>query len=200
MKKNILLMLLSTFSFIGCETGTRYDKNETIKTAPAYEAQSGLVNRSDIRNLVKDIELDEEDEVSEHQSWIDSEVTEEENSVSHRVNRNSLDVVKIREGRHESYSRLVFDVYEDGKPTKTVGEYDAKYSSSHNDISVILYGYQKFTAPLLSFPIDSTIEQIYFEQYPASQGFKFHIKLREDAKVRIFDLKNPARLVFDIKI
>jgi len=207
MKKYSLLVLptlLLMLSFIGCETGTRYDKNETIKTAPKHEVQSGVVNHSDIKNLVKDIELDEEDELGEHQSWIDREVTEtkneEENRVSHRVIRNSLDVVKIREGRHEGYFRLVFDVYEHGKPAKEVGEYNAKYSTRERDISVILYGYQKFTAALPSFPLESIIEQIYFEQYPTNQGFKFHIKLREESRVKIFALKNPARLVFDIKI
>jgi len=206
MKKYSLLVLPTLFlmlSFIGCETGTRYDKNDTKKIAPKHEAPSGVVNRSDIRDLVKDIELEEE--VVEHRSWIEieesqpQEIIEEENSFSSEVLKNSLDVVKIREGRHEGYLRLVFDVYEHGQASKTVGQYEAKYSRNHSDISVILHGYQKFSAPLPSFPHDSTIEQIYFEQYPTNQGFKFHIKLREDAKVKIFDLKNPARLVFDIK-
>jgi len=206
MKKNILLMLLMfffMFTFIGCETGTRYDKNETIKKAPQHEPKSGLVSRSDIDDLVKDTDLEEE--FVPHSSWIDveesspKEIAEEVSSFSNGVLKNNLDVIKIREGRHDGYLRLVFDVYEDGYTSRTVGRYDAKYIRSRKDIVVILHGYQKFTAPLPSFPHDSTIEQIYFEQYPTNQGFKFHIKLREDAKVRIFDLKNPARLVFDIK-
>jgi len=206
MKKNLVLLVMtfSMLSFIGCETGTRYDKNESIKTAPKHTAQSGLVERDDIEALLDD-EGEIGDELIEHRSWIDTDASqsaahdEEVSSFSNRVLKNRLDVIKIREGKHEGYLRLVFDVYDNGKPAKTIGQYDAKYSSSQKNISVVLYGYQKFSAPLPSFPHDATIEQIYFEQYPANQGFKFHIKLRENAKVKIFELKNPARLIFDIK-
>jgi len=210
MKKNILLVVM--LSFLGCETGTRYDKNESIKTLPKHELHSGLVERKDIEALLDDDKeeiFDDTEEMIDEQvetrSWIDTEavkskdVDEWVSSFSDSVVKNRLDVIKIREGRHEGYLRLVFDVYDKGKSAKTVGHYDAKYVSSRKDISVILHGYQKFSAPLPSFPHDSTIEQIYFEQYPENKGFKFHIKLREHAKVKIFDLKNPARLVFDIK-
>jgi len=213
MKKNRLLiglmfflMAFSTAFFGGCETGTRYDKNTSIKTVPKHEAQSGLVNREDIEALLDD-EGEIEDEIVNQRSWIDidrdvdksEDLDDEVSSFSNSVVQNSLDVLKIREGRHEGYLRLVFDIYSNGKSAKTVGRYNAKYIRTKKDIVVILHGYQKFTAPLPSFPHDSIIEQIYFEQYPANQGFKFHIKLREDAKVRIFNLEKPARLVFDIK-
>jgi len=213
MQKNRLLMVMmlflvvfSTAFFGGCETGTRYDKNTSIKTPPKQEAQSGLVNREDIEALL-DEEGEIEDELVDQRSWIDvdtdvdevEDVDEVVSSFSNSVVTNSLDVIKIREGKHEGYLRLVFDIYANGKLAKKVGQYDAKYIRSKKDIVVILHGYQKFSAPLPSFPHNSVIEQIYFEQYPAKQGFKFHIKLREDAKVRIFDLENPARLVFDIK-
>jgi hypothetical protein len=213
MQKNRLLIVMmlfltafSTAFFGGCETGTRYDKNETIKKIPKHEAQSGLVERDDIEALL-DEEGEIEDEIVEQRSWIDvdtdvdevEDVEEVVSSFSNSVVTNRLDVMKIREGRHEAYLRLVFDVYANGQAAKKVGQYDAKYIRSQRDIVVILHGYQKFSAPLPSFSHNSVIEQIYFEQYPANQGFKFHIKLREEAKVRIFDLDNPARLVFDIK-
>jgi len=212
MKKNRLLiglmfflMAFSTAFFGGCETGTRYDKNTSIKTPPKQEAQSGLVNREDIEALLDDEEIEEE--VVAQRSWIDIErdadqaedVDEVVSSFSNGVVEKSLDVVKVREGRHEGYLRLVFDIYSNGKSAKKVGQYDAKYIRTQKDIVVTLHGYQKFSAPLPSFPHDSTIEQIYFEQYPANKGFKFHIKLREESKVRIFNLEKPARLVFDIK-
>jgi len=213
MQKNRLLIVMilfltafSTVFFGGCETGTRYDKNTSIKTVPKHEAPSGLVERDDIEALL-DEEGEMEDEMVDQQSWIDidtdvdevEDVDEVVSSFSNSIVKNSLDVIKIREGKHDGYLRLVFDIYANGKPAKKVGQYDAKYIRSQRDIVVILHGYQKFSAPLPSFPHNSVIEQIYFEQYPANQGFKFHIKLREEAKVRIFDLENPARLVFDIK-
>jgi len=207
MKKNMILLAMTfvMLSFLGCETGTRYDKNESIKTPPKHTTQSGLVERDDIEALLDDEEEEMGDEPIESRSWIDNEVDnlesvdEEVSSFPNRVVKNRLDVMKIREGKHEGYLRLVFDVYDKGQPAQIVGQYDAKYSSSKNNIAVILYGYQKFSAPLPSFPLSSSIEQIYFEQYPENQGFKFHIKLRENAKVKIFELKNPARLIFDIK-
>jgi hypothetical protein len=218
MKKNRLLIVMMLFiavvSFVltGCETGTRYDKNTSIKTAPKHDAKSGLVNHDDIEALLED-EGELEDEMVDERSWIDIdsdvEAPEEvedvdidevaESYLNSVVVHNGLDVVKIREGRHEGYVRLVFDVYAHGKPAQRVGQYEAYYVPSKQDIVVTLYGYEKFSAPLPSFPHNSVIEQIYFEQYPANKGFKFHIKLREEAKVRIFDLENPARLVFDIK-
>ena len=204
MKKNTLLILLILF-FVGCETGTRYDKNATTQKAPKSVAQSGLVERDDIEALLDDTEEEYYDGRADDRSWVDTEVVQEESveewvsSFSNAVVKNGLDVVKIREGRHEEYIRLVFDVYDKGKPAKSIGRYDAKYTSSQEDISVVLHGYQKFSAPLPSFPHDSVIEQVHFDQYPKNKGFKFHIKLRQNAKVKIFELKNPARLVFDIK-
>jgi hypothetical protein len=126
-------------------------------------------------------------------------VEEHIDSFSSGIITDGLDVRQIREGKHEGYIRLVFDVYNDAQAAKDVGHYDAKYHKSKKDISVILHGYRKFSASLPSFPHYSVIEQIHFDQYPDDSGFKFHIKLRENAKVRIFDLKNPARIVFDIK-
>jgi hypothetical protein len=203
MKKNILLIVFMVF-FVGCETGTRYDKNATTQTLPKNEPQSGLVDRDDIEALLDDKEALYDDSI-EDKSWIDTEVFEEDSvnewvsSFSNAVVKNGLDVLKIRKGKHEEYIRLVFDIYDNAKPAKTVGRYDAKYYASKKDITVVLHGYQKFSARLPSFPSSSAIEEIHFDQYPEDKGFKFHIKLRQNAKVKIFDLKNPARLVFDIK-
>ena len=203
MKKYILLLLVM-FSFISCETGTRYDKNATTQKAPKAVVQSGLVDRDDIEALLED-ESEIDKSFDDEKEWIDPNLQEESlyqeelNSFSSSNRGTTLDVSKIREGKHEGYLRLVFDVVDKTNAAKSVGQYDAKYRSSKKDIAVILYGYQNFSAPLPSFPYTSLIEQIYFEQYPKEKGFKFHIKLRQKAEVKIFDLKNPARLVFDIK-
>jgi hypothetical protein len=39
---------------------------------------------------------------------------------------------------------------------------------------------------------------MYFENYPDEDAYKFHIQLREDATVKVFDMENPAKLVVDI--
>lgn len=202
MKKKILLITLILF-FVGCETGVRYDKNTTKKIVIKNEAKSGLVDRDDFESL-----FDNEKKVEGKAYYIervstDSTTIEEESEIKEEPSKvvvsNVLDVRKIREGKHDGYIRLVFDVYDNSKPSKVVGHYDAKHNNSKKDISVILHGYGKFSAPLPSFPYYSVIEQIHFDQYPENSGFKFHIKLRKKAEVKIFDLKNPARIVFDIK-
>ncbi len=197
MKINILFIL---FMLLGCETGTRYDKNTTIQKAPQTEVRSGLVTRDDIEALLDDNELEEKRDYDR-----DFIVVEEIKKPPFMLEEDmdmlskGLDVRSIREGKHDGYIRLVFDVYDDRQAASSVGSYDANYNAAKKDITVILHGYKKFSAPLPSFPYYSVVEQIYFEQYPKNRGLKFHIKLREASEVKIFDLKNPARLVFDIK-
>ena len=200
MKKNMLLIIL-LFLFMGCETGTRYDKNATTQKVLKHEAQSGLINHDDIEALLDDKELEEDSYYDDKDFIVEEEIEleEEVNIFSNAIVTSGLDIKKVREGKHEGYIRLVFDVYKESSPAKIAGHYDASYNKSKKDISVVLHGYENFSAPLPSFPYYSIIEQIHFDQYPEDKGFKFHIKLRENAKVRIFDLKNPARIVFDIK-
>lgn len=208
MKKNIVLTVLMIL-FLGCETGVRYDENRSKQKVPNSHTPSGLVSDNDIEALLTEKEeefVDYDSEDYEKKEYVEKEYIEEDvvkariASFSSATVGDGLDVRKIREGKHDSgYIRLVFDVYNATGAAEIVGRYDAKYNNAKKDITVILHGYQKFSAPLPSFPHDSLIEQIYFEQYPASGGFKFHIKLRENASVKIFNLKNPARIVFDIK-
>jgi hypothetical protein len=204
MKKNILLIILVAF-FVGCETGIPYEQNTTKQKAPNHRPLNDSIERDSINILLDDNEVigdslyEDEDRVLTDVREEESEIEKDINSYSSGVITDGLDVRKIREGKHKGYIRLVFDVYDDTKAAKTVGRYDAKHSNSKKDISVILHGYRKFSALLPSFPHYSIIEQIHFDQYPENSGFKFHIKLRENATVKIFDLKNPARIVFDIK-
>lgn len=202
MKKIIVLTVLMVL-FLGCETGVRYDENRSKQKVPKYHTPSGLVSHNDIEALLREREeefVDYDSEDYEKKDYIEEDVVKARRaSFSSATVGDGLDVRKIREGRHDGYIRLVFDVYNATGAAEIVGRYDAKYNNAQKDITVILHGYQKISAPLPSFSHDSLIEQIYFEQYPASGGFKFHIKLRENASVKIFNLKNPARIVFDIK-
>ena len=194
MKKNILLLLFMLF-FVACETGTRYDTNASKKQVTQEVAPRNLVKSEDIEAL-----LDDDGKKLEGEPYYDDkEQVEEITSFSGGTEMDGLEVHKIREGKHEGYTRLVFDIYENGKPSNSFGHYEAKYNSQKKDITVVLSAYRKFTESLPSFSHDSIIEKIYLEKYLDDSGFKFHIKLRQDAKVRIFNLPNPARLIFDIK-
>ena len=191
MKKSILLLSL-VLLFIGCETGTRYDNNATKREQQPYkEVQSDSIE-THIDALVND---DSEEYEVEERSYI--EVSDD--SFDGGVVADKLDVKQIREGKHGDYVRLVFDVYNSKGVAKSVGRYKAQYHASQDDIVVVLNGYRKFSASLPSFSAQSVIEQIYFEEYLDGNSYKLHIKLRQDAKVRIFDLKSPARIIFDIK-
>ena len=195
------------FLFLACETGVRYDKNERLKavssTVNSHEPRGGLVNRSieELLNREDDSEFLDDDIYPEIISETEVKYIEEEDIkfFSNTEVSNGLDVRQVREGIHKDYVRLVFDIYKDSNPAIKVGAYDAKYNASTKNIEVVLHGYKSFSAPLPSFPLSSEIEQIHFEQYPEGRGFKFYIQLRKEIEVKIFDLKNPARLVFDIK-
>ncbi|CAA6809312.1 MAG: Unknown protein [uncultured Sulfurovum sp.] len=199
MKKSSLLLIFSLL-FLGCETGTRYDKNATTQKVPRDEPQSGMVSRS-IEDLLEDrVDRRTFDEDEDRAFIEESEpIKEVIKTFSNSVSLNGLNVEQIREGIHDDYIRLVFDISKGSKPAYAVGSYDAKHNVIKKEIEVTLHGYKSFSAPLPSFSSSSEIEQIHFEQYPEDRGFKFYIQLRKEADVRIFDLKNPARLVFDIK-
>lgn len=208
--KNYSLLLIITLLFLGCETGTRYDKNATIKEVN-IEPSSVLVKRTsdnDIEGLLRDrrepsTEVFDDDlhpiVMKEDEIFLTEENQEANINFTGGQIQDGLEVKSIREGRHEDYIRLVFDVYDGSQSAYAVGDYKANYNPNSNNITVVLNGYRKFTASLPSFSYNSEIEQIYFDKYLDDSGYKFHIKLRDNAKVRVFDLKNPARLVFDIK-
>jgi len=198
MKKSILFLVF-IFLFTACETGTRYDTNETHKKT-LEEIKSGLVERNieeDIENLVTDDEIENRDAFDKnlHPIAFADDPQRAEDSYS----ANGLDVRKIRQGQHDGYVRLVFDVYNENSVAKSVGNYSAKYNRDTNDIFVVLKGYNDFSASLPSFSRNSPIEQIYFENNQYNGQYKFHIKLRGDAEVKVSDLPSPARLIFDIK-
>ena len=208
MKKNILfLMLLLLFG--GCETGKIPDKNESNKERVLSDRASRLVERN-IDALVHDGEVrDDEDsdplivDSLPEKSYIEedeyTDAVKQEKEPKNVEVGNNLEVHRIRVGQHDGYTRLVLDVYKNAKKAISVGSYEANYDANRDEIVVALHGYSKFSASLPSFSSNSVIKQIVFSDHKSENGYKFSIKLRQEAKVRIFDLKSPARLAFDIK-
>ena len=208
MKTTILfLMILSLF--LGCETGTKYEKNTTRKKVILTDRSGGAYQAID--DLVEDDEAFDDDpfiaDPIPDKAYVDDE---EEGYVADTLGRNAfetqeispkkgLNVHNIRVGQHDGYTRLVLDVYENFKKASSVGSYKAKYYANRDEIVVTLNGYSKFSAPLPSFPSNSVIKQIVFSDHKSENGYNFSIRLRKEAKVRVFELKNPARLAFDIK-
>jgi len=202
MKKTVLTLFI-TFLFTACETGVIPDKNSTNSSNPTVAHDSGIVDLIDEKPSFDNEEFDTDlhpiilDE--ESSPVVDATVQAFEGGV---VN-DGLNVKTIRKGNHDNYMRLVFDTYKwfDGssKPLKRVGHYKVKYYPAKKLITVVIDGYRAFSAPFPRFASGSIVEKIYFDKYLDDSGYKFHIKLRHATKVRVFELKSPARLVFDIK-
>ena len=121
------------------------------------------------------------------------------------VMSDGLNVKAVRVGRHETYTRLVFDidkwidVNEHGGRVKTAGSYGVDYNAEKNTIVVTLNGYRGFSAKFPTFSRLSPIQKIYFNEYLDDSGFKFTIKLRGTSTIKVYDYKNPARLIVDVK-
>ena len=206
MKTTILfLMILSLFT--ACETGTKYDKNTTRKKVVLTDRSNNIPKEIDALFL-GDEELEDDDALLDdpipEKAYVDDEENLEgsrESNIFERLeeSKKGLDVHAIRVGQHDDYTRLVLDVYEGSQKATSVGSYSAKYYANRDEIVVTLSGYSQFSASLPSFPSNSVIKQIVFDDQKSDNSYRFSIKLRQEAKVRIFDLKNPARLAFDIK-
>jgi len=153
------------------------------------------------------------------ESFIDTEETiEEEIPVTTTTSMGSLDdisfkggkvtdglnVKSVRVGRHETYTRLVFDidqwldVNKHGNSVKEVGHYVVTYSPSKNRIIVTMEGYRGFSAKFPKFSRKDVIEKIYFNEYLDDSGFQFTIDLKDSVKVKAYNYKNPARLIIDV--
>lgn len=187
MKKGIFLLIYMLL-FVACETGVKHDDNVTVKPIPPVEIENSNVDKS-----IEDLLDDEEEFKRVHKEIMPKESYEE--NVNEVL---GLEVSKIREGIHDGYLRLVFDILEDTKPAYKVGSYETKYSASKKSIEVILHDYKKFSASIPNFHPSSEIKDIVFVKYPKGKGYKFYIQLHKEAEVKVFDLRNPARLVFDI--
>ncbi len=202
----LFLMILSLFT--ACETGETYEKNTTHKKVVLTDRSSGVSQNIDDL-VLNDKEFEDDDSLIgdpvPDEAYVDDDEEYLENSgdtdtfESQEVTSTGLDVHKIRVGKHNNYIRLVLDVYEGSHKATSVGSYNAKYYANRDEIVVTLNGYSKFSASLPSFSSNSIIKQIVFSDHKKNENsYRFTIKLRQEAKVRIFDLKNPARLAFDI--
>lgn len=196
--KKIVLTVLLPFLFTACETGIKPDSNST-KTAQnngitALIAEESSLEEDEIDGDFSSIVLEKQ-----NSSIVDARVQTFEGGVM----SDGLNLKFMREGNHGDYLRLVFDTYAwlDGnsQPATSVGHYTANYNPASGVITVVIQGYRAFSAPFPDFASKSIVEKIYLGEYLDDSGYKFHIKLRDFVKIRVFNLKSPARLIIDIK-
>jgi len=195
--KKIVFTLLIAFLFTACETGDIPDRNSTN-----VDQDSGLIALIDDETSSDDEEFDTDLHPIIHDDSSDM-INTTVQAFEGGVMGDDLNIKHIREGHHNRYIRLVFDTYMwsngSSKPAQRVGHYKVHYYPTKKLITVVIEGYRAFSAPFPHFVSGSIVEKIYFDKYLDKNGYKFHIKLREATKVRVFNLKSPARLVFDIK-
>lgn len=118
-----------------------------------------------------------------------------------------LDVRTVRWHKHKGYERLVFDIYAwDGvfgdKPyqkTNETGVYQiGKEEGGSLSLDGELSGYRAFSAKMPYLNKSKLIKKM--QVFPNDENsFLFTFTLKSPASYKVFTLKNPARIIIDIK-
>ena len=120
-----------------------------------------------------------------------------------------LDIGTIRLGKEGTTTRLVFDCYKWNINSNTpsiraheTGYYTFTYEPKKRRITAIINGYRGFSAlhkaKVRTFGSNPMVRKLTMEKYLDDSGFKFTIELKKNAKVNVFDLKAPGRIIVDI--
>ena len=175
--KHLLITASVIFLFTACETGYRGDCNATIESKPH--------NTEGER---------------EKPRYIEPALASE--TFRGGTEMEGLAVGSIRSSQKSDGVRIVLDSYEwDAVQQETIGEagsvgqFRFVYDPDRALIMGALEGYENLTTNMPSFSQESLVEKVY----PNAVGDRVYIKLREEAKVRVFALENPGRIVIDIK-
>ncbi len=182
--RNIIVLLTILFAFTACETGYKGDSNALEEdNNPMVESKSSLDNYEFNPHYEEDLPV----------------VKFEGGHIN-----DGLDLGMIRVSQTPETIRMVLDSYRlDAKGKRSgkvnrVGVYTFVYHPEKRLISATINGYRAFSADLPEFPSDSLVEKMYMDKYLDDSGYRFHIKLREDVNVKVFDLENPGRIVIDM--
>ncbi|PHS30875.1 MAG: hypothetical protein COA92_08950 [Sulfurovum sp.] len=119
-----------------------------------------------------------------------------------------LDLSAIRIGKHERYTRIVFDIKywegygapKAGTSSDTVGHYTFSIDENHS-IEAEFSGFRSSSTKKmikLDESIIKTIEVLQGEAYGDDSSIFYRILLRQSARLKVFHLYNPARIVLDI--
>ncbi len=120
-----------------------------------------------------------------------------------------LDIGMIRLGKEGTTTRLVFDSFKWNIDTETSsvrayksGYYTFTYNPKNKRITAVISGYRGFSALAIGkerhFGTNTIVKKIYREKYLDDSGFKFIIELNKNAKVNVFNLNGPGRIIVDL--
>ena len=116
------------------------------------------------------------------------------------ISTKGLDIANIRISNSPERTRLVFDSYSHGKKSSASGAYNYKYDASKKSIILTLKEYQEVSAlgnAKARNYHNSIVKKIYLDNKDTNT-IKSIIALKKDAKVNVFDIKEPGRIVIDI--
>ncbi|HHH19016.1 MAG TPA: AMIN domain-containing protein [Campylobacterales bacterium] len=113
-----------------------------------------------------------------------------------------LAIGQIRASQKEEGVRLVLDNYQwsdelmiTDEASSSVGHYRFVYDPERALMMFDLASFEEVSTQMPQFPSNSVVEKVYINE----THDRLYIKLREDVKVRVFDLSNPGRIVLDIQ-
>ena len=119
-----------------------------------------------------------------------------------------LDLSRIRMGEHTGYTRIVFDVKywegygapKAGTSSDSVGHY--KFTlDQNNSIEIEFSGFRSSSTKEISLSGHRRVQSIKIlrgEAYGDDSSVFYRIGLRGPARLKVFHLYNPARIVLDI--
>ena len=119
-----------------------------------------------------------------------------------------LDLSRIRIGEHTGYTRIVFDVQywegygapKAGISSNNVGHYTFTLDQNHT-IEVEFSGFRSSSAKdvaISGHELVQSIKMLRGEAYGDDSSVFYRIRLHGPARLKVFHLYNPARIVLDI--
>lgn len=119
-------------------------------------------------------------------------------------NSQGLDIANIRISNSLERTRVVFDSYDSGVKASSSGSYTYTYNPSQKNIILTLKGYSNISAlgssKVRTYPHSSLVKKISVDNGKDTGDIVGIITLRENADIKIFDIKEPGRIVVDISI
>ena len=113
----------------------------------------------------------------------------------------NIKTLRVSEGIDRT--RIVFDCYvSNQEKASSVGNYTFNYAKKQKRITLLFSNYHAFSAlgesKVRTFSKASIIKKIYLTKSIHPSSFQCQIDLNKDAKVKVFDIKEPGRIVIDI--
>jgi len=113
-----------------------------------------------------------------------------------------LDIANIRISNSPQRTRVVFDSYTAGAKASASGVYSYNYDASKKSISLTLRDYKSLSAlgssKTRTYTASGLVKKISLQNTSQANGIKCVIALRNNASVKVFDIKEPGRIVIDI--